>query len=520
MKNLKEHALGYIKNNKSIFPCGRNKQPLVDWKPYQLRRPTIDEVEKWWTDNPNANIAIVTGKISGISVIDCDLGSNYLDFPSTLTVKTGSGGYHLYYEYLEGLGNKVGFLPHVDLRSDGGYVVAYPSETDDKIENGELKKKGGKYELIKDRPKIFSVFPDYLVQEEVVQKDWGEILPGGGTGSRNQNAAELMGKLIKSFKVSEWESVWELLKGWNTQNDPPLEERELRTVYESICKRELSTRKGEISEEDDVPVLSLFEVAEQTSVNTPTLPTGINTLDLALDGGIQEGDITVVSGATGQGKTFLCQSITREMSINQIPTLWFSYEIRISEMWNKFVTMGVDQNFISYSPLRMVTGDIGWIKKKIIEAKQKFGTKVVFIDHLGFLAKNVKDPNEKNLANNYSLYLGSICRELKSMAIEQGVSVFLLVHRTKDREKVDDTSDIAHSAGIAQEADTVMMIRRERSNKNNEEGDVYTPYSWLSVVKNRKTGKSTRIAMKVLDGRLAETFYLGQSKGSSPDFGG
>ena len=133
MKTLKEHAIGYWKSGKSIFPCGKNKQPLVDWKPYQNTRPTLEEVEKWWTNWPDANIAIITGKISGITVVDCDLGSDYTSFPSTITVKTGSGGYHLYYKYFPGITNKVGFLPHVDIRNDGGYVVAYPSVTEGQV---------------------------------------------------------------------------------------------------------------------------------------------------------------------------------------------------------------------------------------------------------------------------------------------------------------------------------------------------------------------------------------------------
>lgn len=519
MKSIKDYAIAYCQSGKSVFPCGKNKQPLIDWKPYQTRIATEEEIQKWWIDFPDANVAIITGKISGISVIDCDIGSDYRQFPDTVTIRTGSGGYHLYYKYLEGLGNKVGFLPHVDIRSDGGYVVAYPSVTEDKMENGVLKKKGGKYERRKsDDGRDLSDFPEDLIQEQVASKDWDSILPGVGQGSRNQNASEMIGKMLKPFKISEWENVWEMIKGWNNLNIPPLSEKELRATFVSISKREAATRKHEVLEEDDVPVLLISEVADQTKIDSPAIPTGVKTLDDILKGGVQEGDITVVSGATGQGKTFVCQSITKEMSNNKIPTLWFSYEMRIAELWNKFSEMGVDKEFISYSPLKMVTGNIDWVEKKIIESKEKFGTKVVFIDHLGFLAKSLDNPNDKSMSQNYSLYLGSLCRDLKSMAIKQRVSIFLLVHRTKDKEKVDDTSDIAHSAGIAQEADTVMMIRREKTNKTNEGDDVYTKYAFLSVVKNRKTGISKKITMEKLGGRLVETFYVGQSKTGGIDF--
>ena len=58
------------------------------------------------------------------------------ELPQTLAVRTGSGGLHLYYYATPGspLGNSAGRLPGielelpgVDLRGDGGYVVAPPS---------------------------------------------------------------------------------------------------------------------------------------------------------------------------------------------------------------------------------------------------------------------------------------------------------------------------------------------------------------------------------------------------------
>ncbi len=518
MKTLKDYALSYQKSNKSIFPCDRNKQPLVNWKEFQNRRPSKEEVEKWWTDFPDANIGIVTGIISGLSVIDCDLGSDYTQFPPTVTIRTGSGGYHLYYRYHSGLGNRAGLLPNVDIRSDGGYVIAYPSVTNDKIEDGVLKKKGGKYERV-NKNQTFADFPVQMLGDKIVKKDWSTILSGTKKGSRNQNAAEIIGKMLKPFKITEWEDVWQLLRGWNSQNTPPLPNAELRTVFDSICKREIGNRSGEILTEDDVPVLPIAEVAEKTAVNVPSTPTGIKTLDEILLGGILPGDVIVISGATGQGKTFLSQSITREMAANEIPTLWFSYEVMIGELWRKFEMMGIDKNFISYTPLKMVTGSMDWVEKKIKEAKEKYGTKVVFLDHLGFLAKALKDPNEKSLGSNYSLYLSSLCRDIKRIAIDNEVSIFLLVHRTKDREKIDETSDIAYSAGIAQEADTVMMIRRERTLNNSHNDNIYTKYSFLSVVKNRKTGISKKISMEVLEGRLVETSYVEQTTKKNLHFG-
>jgi hypothetical protein len=79
MSNLK-YALEYAKlNNYSIIPIGVNKKPLIKWQEYQERRASPKEIAAWWGEYEDANIGIVTGKISGITVIDIDnriLGMN------------------------------------------------------------------------------------------------------------------------------------------------------------------------------------------------------------------------------------------------------------------------------------------------------------------------------------------------------------------------------------------------------------------------------------------------------------
>ena len=500
---MKTFALKYLKSGKSVIPCGKDKKPLISWIEFQKRLPTEAEIEKWWTDYPNANIGLVTGKISGISVVDCDLGSDYTKFPETTTIKTGSGGYHLYYAYREGLGNKAGVMPHVDIRSDGGFVLAYPSVTDDKIENGKVIKKGGKYEVVKQLP--FQEFPGWVVGEKKETK-WNEKLSGVGEGSRNQSASEVIGKLLQGFKVEEWEEVWKLIQAWNTKNNPPLADWELRGVFEGICSREAKKRSNEVPADQDVEVLPLYEVAQQNKRPSISIPTGMQFLDRLMKGGVSGGDVIVISGATGMGKTFFAQSMTYYMAKNKTPTLWFSYEVMLDSLWEKFEEMGADKDFISYSPLKMITGDIGWVEKKIKESIEKYKTKVVFLDHLGFLTKSLTNPNEKGLSINYSIYLASLCRQIKKIAIDNNITVFLLVHRIQDRNKTDDTSDIANSAGIAQEADVVMMIRRQKAARGNE-NIIYTDYSWISVTKNRKTGNTGKICLEKINNILSESVY-------------
>lgn len=96
-----EQAMTYLKYGWSVIPVRKkDKKPLIAWKSYQNNPPTIDEVENWQKQYPEANIGIVTGRVSNLVVVDIDAGSDAssLDLPLTYTVKTGRG-LHYYYKY-------------------------------------------------------------------------------------------------------------------------------------------------------------------------------------------------------------------------------------------------------------------------------------------------------------------------------------------------------------------------------------------------------------------------------------
>jgi hypothetical protein len=48
------------------------KHPRVTWTPYQQQAATEEDIRAWWTKWPQANVGIVTGKVSGIIVLDVD----------------------------------------------------------------------------------------------------------------------------------------------------------------------------------------------------------------------------------------------------------------------------------------------------------------------------------------------------------------------------------------------------------------------------------------------------------------
>ncbi|KQB35903.1 bifunctional DNA primase/polymerase [Acidiplasma cupricumulans] len=172
-----EAAKKYCENHIFIFPVGKNKVPHTI---HGLKDATNDYNQFLKLYKPGDQIAILTGAINNLYVIDCDvekdnnhrpvikdgkiintgeqnfisqfINKNNAEKFKTKTIKTQSGGKQLYYKLRNNqvsLKTHIGILQKVDLKGDGGYVVAPPSE-------GQY----GKYKIIVDAP--ISIMPDEL----------------------------------------------------------------------------------------------------------------------------------------------------------------------------------------------------------------------------------------------------------------------------------------------------------------------------------------------------------------------
>ncbi|NJA88064.1 hypothetical protein HCX48_02355 [Rhodocyclus tenuis] len=151
-------ALEYARMGFHVFPlhgikddgscaCGTpdckdaGKHPFVK---RGLKEATRDEqrIKDWFGLNAldPRNVGIVTGEISGITVIDVDIAdgkggaeswheaTKEHGEPQTLMAQTGSGGMHVFFKYNSALKTASNVLGKgVDVRNNGGYIVAAPS---------------------------------------------------------------------------------------------------------------------------------------------------------------------------------------------------------------------------------------------------------------------------------------------------------------------------------------------------------------------------------------------------------
>jgi hypothetical protein len=139
----------------AVFPC-TGKRPLTR---HGLRDATRDasEVCAFWAKHEDANVGVVTGAVSAIVGLDIDpknggddslarLEKENAPLPPTRTVRTGSGGRHLYFKHPGvAVPNSAGKLGRgLDVRGDGGYLIAPPS----------LHPDGGTYEWLDERDPV------------------------------------------------------------------------------------------------------------------------------------------------------------------------------------------------------------------------------------------------------------------------------------------------------------------------------------------------------------------------------
>lgn len=112
----------------SVIPIERGgKLPLGKWKAAQSTAASLETVRQWAARD--CNVGIVTGKVSGLLVLDLDSQEAVAEaeargLPHTISVRTAKG-LHVYFRHPGGtIGNRAGLLPGWDIRGDGGFVVA------------------------------------------------------------------------------------------------------------------------------------------------------------------------------------------------------------------------------------------------------------------------------------------------------------------------------------------------------------------------------------------------------------
>ena len=246
--NNRQACREYLARHWSVIPVRpHDKRPAIRWQEFQQRQATRTEIEGWFKQWPDANVAIVTGAISGLVVLDIDpehdgegslagLIQEHGPLPRTIEATTGGGGRHLYFSHPGGLvRNKVGLAPGIDLRGDGGCVVAPPS----------IHASGKSYRWLSGHAPgqiPLAAMPAWLVRLVTAGHQrpghgidyWRDLVRQGvPEGERNNTIASFAGHLL--WHGVDPDVVQELLLCWNrVRCRPALSDKEVIRTVDSI----------------------------------------------------------------------------------------------------------------------------------------------------------------------------------------------------------------------------------------------------------------------------------------------
>jgi len=268
-----EAALEYrFKYNWSVIPLSPGtKIPPKDFGVIQFRTrfATREEIEGWWKENPNYNVAVITGKLSDMFVVDLDkYKPNYSeetflkyfgDNIQTPIEKTPRGGEHLLFSYPDEDNPSIhsDTLPAIDYRGEGGYIMLSPSSFEGKTGEWIIPPNGKP--LARCPEPFLSLLKSNINNKYIIEgnnfvkngklknvKDVKSCYIYSNEGSRNQDLYHAV-HLLKYGSATP-EEINIVLNILAKTCEPEYPEKEIPTIIESALKRE-ARRKRNISRE-------------------------------------------------------------------------------------------------------------------------------------------------------------------------------------------------------------------------------------------------------------------------------
>lgn len=357
MSQILINALNYLSLGWSVIPLKpKSKEPLIKWQEFQKHHASASEVREWLTKWPSLNLGIVTGSISNLCIVDLDgpeglASGQKLGLKSSVVSLTGNGR-QLWYQNVDGLQNSVKLLaPGMDVRAEGGYVVAPPS----------IHPNGKIYRWINTGPSVLSVktlpsFPEHLIVKDAVangsavksknERGWiADALAEMTNGNIDNTLFKICSRLRNDGLTEEDAMVLLSPHAERAGATPGHLADKIRNVwgrYEPKASRSQgihgsTASNGALilhspSNPDSVDEYSRRQLGESRD---ETLATGYTHFD-TLSKGLKKGEVLTVAARTGVGKTnWVIRPIT-EFCRNGKTVLLFSTEMSFDQIWGRY----------------------------------------------------------------------------------------------------------------------------------------------------------------------------------------
>lgn len=312
-----EAALAYASWGWSVIPVVPNGKVPATQHGVKDATTNPEQIARWWAQNPNFNIGIAAGALSGIVVFDIDPRNGGDSSWDAWTQKNGAvpgdgamqmtagGGFHHIAMYDSEI-RSCKLTDGVDLLSDGRYFVAFPSTIE-----------GRQYEWEASSDPFDGVAPFNIPSswmnayramrkpESKQQSQAGGLIQGG----RN-NGLTALGGAMRHYGMTEAEIFAALSIANETRCEIPLPSSELSQIVRSVCRYEpdtdiaasvsLGTEAAEALLEATVAETQEYYFTRATSYLDQPAP-----LQWIIKGWIPDYGTSMVYGESGSGKTFI-----------------------------------------------------------------------------------------------------------------------------------------------------------------------------------------------------------------------
>lgn len=468
-------ALKYLSFGWSVMPLRpKSKEPLLgSWTEYQTRRATITEVTRWFTNTPDANLAILTGTVSNLGVVDFDgpegmstLSS--LKLTSPITSITGKG-WQLYFRHPgTKISNAVRTLPGTDIRGDGGYVVAPPS----------IHPNGKRYRWLSpvhadmhmpifpavEKLSATATVPITVGRTIAKPQSWISLaLSSLSNGNRNDTFASVVGKLHRERWTPD--DIRAMLLPHCVRCEFPTSE--LDTVIWSITRKPVPIHdyRGGPSDtggrqDGNKLVLRTFanDAAEydrrKSGNGTIEYRTGYTRFDKVTTG-LQRGELLVVGARTETGKTNWLLGCAYGMCESNKRVLFLSTEMGFERIWDRYLPLGDGAKKHHFIVCDEFTPNIGRIKEAIVDSKAD----VFIFDHINI----VGDDNET--ISRFLKGLKELAREFNIPGIVSAQLNRQAEWKDQEGQRVDpQLSHLKGSGTIEETAAQVLLLSEKEDN--------------------------------------------------------
>lgn len=449
------------------------------WKDLQNRQGTEQEFKHWFEEQTPTGIGVITGKVSGIVVVDVDSykeGGMKFHLDSPLKAKTGRGGTHYFFKYVEPIkttGLKQGVF--IEIKSDGGFIVLSPSV----VWTDEAKTTKGVYQWETAKCKIQELPPltvKDLERYDNADKKYHALkdLVGAELGTQHNNLRTIALKLFGKNPREDWPIIERFVRDESLRFNPPHPKDRVDKLLED-CKDYILRNK---TDKPYIEPRSVFEVAsqriEEKELEKKAPTTGYPELDKIIRGFIP-GHLYTMTGDTNVGKSSLGANFTVRVAQQKHHVLYYALEPentivdyiasvrcdkRFDELTNKDISF--DDSYIHiYGKQEIST--LQDLLVSIRESSVPYG--LAIIDHIGYFTRRSDGGFLQEQSNTI--------KELAGLAKEKQMAIMIIAHLRKrgmgkKRDVTPTSDDISGSAAFKQDSTEVMIVVRPLDDLNSE----------------------------------------------------